>query len=181
MRSFWRLGLVAALVLLFVVPSVLLAQETCLNIRMIGQARLPAPELLRENDSWGGEVVAMITGEPGPLLGKFSGTDGDVIWRRVIGMGKDGSYRFDFGEAGTFTTHVTNAVYPITPAKLGFGYYQAAHKIAEGTGRFQYATGNLLIAGTYLAWPLGDPNDPNTPWTGRWNPDISGKICNIAP
>lgn len=179
MRTRWYLFVVVVVILLFAAPSVLVAQENCLQIRIIGQAQLPAPELLRPDiDGWGGEVVVMVTGEPTPLIGKFSGSDGNVIWRKVIGMGKDGSYKFDFAAAGSFTTHVTNAVYPITPAKLGFGYYQAEHKIAEGTGRFQNASGNLLVAGTYFAWA-----DENSPWGvyGRWNPDIIGRVCNLAP
>lgn len=177
MRTHWHHFVVMVVILLFTAP-VLVAQENCLQLRIIGQAQFPAPELLRPGDGWGGEVVAMVTGETTPLSGKFSGSDGTVIWRKVIGMGKDGSYKFDFGEAGTFTTHVTNAVYPITPAKLGFGYYQAAHKIAEGTGRFQNTSGNLLVAGTYFFWL--DDSSPDGGY-GRWNPDIMGQVCNLAP
>ena len=178
------------------------AQNNCMSIRGLGQAWLaamppnaPIPPhtgdvALNAGDYWGGYVILTVNGMP--LDGVFSGQDGDesALPHGKVGAGKHGSYTFAFNlksggnEFGPrdqyqdyFFTDVPNAVWPGPPGKLGFGYYQAAHKIVGGSGIFKGATGNILVSGTAAAWPLGDPNDPNTLWKGMWNPEISGNIC----
>lgn len=174
-------GLVLALTvgMLAVATTSVWGQEGCVAFRAMGQARLFYEAPLNPGDIWGGEVYATLGGQEF-LVGRFSGQDGTDVWNGVndqMGKGKGGSYTFSFGLEDSFTTYVTNAVFPNPPGKVGFGHYQGAHKIVSGRGRFQNASGNIVVAGTYAAFLLPD----GITLEGRWNPDISGKICNVAP
>ncbi len=157
------------------------AQNTCVPIQGLGQAELVFDgSLLKPEDIWGGSFYLSLGGQEF-LVGFFSGQDGTDYWRGrndSMGQGKGGSYTFAFNKQpdGTYidsiTTTVTNAVFPSPPGKRGFGFYQAAHKITSGTGRFTDASGNILVSGSYVGFLLSDGT-----LLGRWNPDVSGKIC----
>jgi hypothetical protein len=129
---------------------------------------------LRDGDVWGGEIWASLGGQE-LLFGQFAGNDGTDSWHGMTGMGKGGSYKYDFGAAGSFTTEVTNAVWPMPPSKILFGNYQGAAKIVQGTGRFQSASGNILLAGPFLVWTFDGLN-----FEGRFNAEISGNVCNVT-
>jgi hypothetical protein len=160
-------------------------QNNCLAVRAVGQAYLGFEKPLNENDIWGGGTYMTLGGQEF-LEGIFSGQDGTDVWNGqndLMGKGKGGAYTFAFNKredgsyADSFTTAVTNAVFPNAPGKVGFGYYHGAHKIASGTGRFKSASGDLVVAGTYVVFPWAGA----TAFGGRWNPDIYGKICNVDP
>jgi hypothetical protein len=112
------------------------------------------PEPINPNDIWGGSFYMSLGGQEF-LVGFFSGQDGTDFWRGQndsMGQGKGGSYTFAFNKQldgtfkDTFTTTVTNAVFPNPPGMRGLGFYQAAQKIVSGTGRFANASGKLLSA-----------------------------------
>lgn len=160
-------------------------QTECMPVRAVGQAYLGFETPLNQGDVWGGGMYLTLGGQEF-LVGIFSGQDGTDVWNGQndrMGKGKGGAYTFAFNKqddgsyADSFTTAVTNAVFPNAPGKVGFGYYQGAHKIASGTGRFRNASGELVVAGTYVVFPWAG----GTAFGGRWNPDISGKICNVDP
>jgi hypothetical protein len=177
---------VGLLILLALAPSAQ-AQSNCRAFRAISHATLPAALPLKEPDIWGGPVWGFLEG-PELLIGLYSGNDGTDYWRGVggsIGQGKGGSCTFAFNPDAqgrfqdTFTTYVTNAVFPIVPGKIGLGSYQGTHKIVSGTGRFASASGNLLMVGPWLVWP--DPTSPFSGLYGRYSAEISGFICNVLP
>jgi hypothetical protein len=160
-------------------------QNGCAALQGLSQAYLGFEQPLHEGDVWGGGAYLTLDGQE-MLIGVFSGEDGTDVWHgqnNMMGQGKGGSYTFAFNKradgtyADTFTTEVTNAVFPNPPGKVGLGHYQAAHKIVSGTGRFRNASGNLLMAGTYVVFPWAGGNV----FGGRWNGDISGKICGVDP
>ncbi len=155
------------------------AQQNCPSFDMLIQAHFPLepPLPLRDGDGWGGNAYAYLGLEP--LVGLFSGNDGNVTSHGWVGMGKGGSYKFAFGtlaENNTFTASATQATFPNPPGIFpAGGMYQAAWKITEGTGRFQNASGNLFTKGPYLVWTF----DNWVTAAGRWNGEISGKICGV--
>jgi hypothetical protein len=162
----------------------LLAQDG-VAVRGLGQAMTPSQVRLHENDVWGGAMYLTLDGAE-VLVGVFSGQDGTTAWhspRGTMGLGKGGSLTFAFNRQpdgsyrDTFTTFVTNATFPNPPGQIGFGAYQGSHKIVSGTGRFQNASGLILVSGTYVFFPLAG----GTTETGYWNPDVTGHIYNVAP
>jgi len=163
---------------LFLPAPGLHAQQSCRDFHAIIQGRFPleAPLPLREGDGWGGNIYGYLDQEP--LVGIFSGNDGTVTWHKWVGMGKDGTYKFAFGPLAnnnTFTIAANQATFPNPPGKFPLGgMYQSAWKIAEGTGRFQYASGNLRAKGPYLVW-----TEDNVNFFGRWNAEITGNICGV--
>ncbi len=155
------------------------AQQNCPDFHAILQAKLPVDVPLRPEDqgSWGGNIYGYLGQEP--LVGIFSGNDGTDTWHNWVGMGKGGSYKFAFGPLAnnnTFTIYATQATFPNPPGKFPVGgMYQAGWKIAEGTERFQNASGNLVAKGPYLAWTFDN-------WVtveGRFNAEITGNICGV--
>jgi hypothetical protein len=129
--------------------------------------------LLRPGDDWGGYIQGYLGDEF--LQGKLSGNDGTVTGHRWVGMGKDGTMYFDFGNGNTFTTTATQGTFPNPPGQFpAGGMYQGAHKITAGTGRFAYASGNLFIRGPYLVWDLDKPLPQ-----GRFNAEITGNISGV--
>jgi hypothetical protein len=151
------------------------AQQACTEFRAIGQATLPTPHPLLPTDTWGGDVYGNLGGEF--LSGIFSGNDGDTSEHGMTGMGTNGSYTFVFG-TDSFTMEVGHAAWPSAPGKVGFLDYRGQAKIVEGsgTGRFQYASGNLQWAGPAIVWP-----DQSSPFgvQGRFNAEIRGNICGV--
>ena len=155
------------------------AQQNCPSFHAILQGYFPLepPLPLREGDGWGGNIYGYLGEEP--LVGIFSGNDGNTTWHKWVGMGKDGTYKFAFGalaDNNTFTIAANQATFPNPPGKFFVGgMYQAGWKSAEGTGRFQNASGNLSAKGPYLAYSL----DGGNTWAGRWNAEITGNICGV--
>jgi hypothetical protein len=155
------------------------AQQNCPSFHGIIQARFPLepPLPLRDGDGWGGNIYGFLDDEP--LVGVFSGNDGSVSWHQWVGMGKGGTYKFAFGpiaDNNTFTIIATQATFPNPPGKFfAGGTYQAGWKIAEGTGRFQNASGNLHANGPYLV----STTDGWVTVFGRWNAEVTGSICGV--
>lgn len=155
------------------------AQQNCPSFQAILQGRFPleAPLPLRDGDGWGGNVYGFLGDEP--LVGIYSGDDGTVSWHKWVGMGKGGTYKFAFGPLdnnNTFTIVATQATFPNPPGIFpSGGMYQANWKIAQGTGRFQYATGNMFAKGPYIV----STTDNWATVFGRWNAEITGNICGV--
>lgn len=154
-------------------------------VRGLGQAMLPAVVHLNVNDTWGGTIYLTLEGKE-MLVGVFSGQDGLVTWHGPEGLngnGKGGSMTFAFNPQpggtykDTFTTFVANGSFPSPKGQLGFGNYQGHHRIVSGTGRFANASGNLLVTGSFVWFPLAG----GTQELGYFNPDVSGVITNVAP
>ncbi len=156
------------------------AQAGCTKFEAILQGSLPSPTPLVGDDSWGGSIYASLGGEF--LAGIISGTEVGTA-HGVGGHGRDTTYKVCFGPVGpdqckdSFTYKAVNAVWPVQPGKVGMGFYQAnSAKIVEGTGRFQFASGNLNVAGPFIVWL-----DSNSIFgvSGRWNAEIKGDICGV--
>lgn len=140
---------------------------------------------------WGGTSFAVL-GEIGThaanenMLGYFYGKDApnpftDEIWRRAVGIGRNGTYKFTFGqwenndwiERGGFTLQLDQAVWTFGPGSMGLGYYQATGRIASGTGVFLDATGGFTLQGDFLGGVAGSAFES----IAFWNPELAGKIC----
>jgi hypothetical protein len=165
------------------------AQSGCKSFEAIGQASLPSSTPLGVTfDVWGGPLYVMLEGQHLPGLTVFSGNDGLDTWRRHIGQGRGGLYTvganciapaspaLGYTCADTFSYEVPNSVFPSPPGQAGLVHYIGnTAKILGGTGRFTGASGNLNVRGPAIAWPDDNPFGAS----GRWNPEISGKICGI--
>jgi hypothetical protein len=158
------------------------ADPGCKSFQAIVQASVPSSTPLGlVKDVWGGPLYGVLGDEY--LVGVMSGNDGVRESNANIGQKREGSYTLGFGcHAGagkyectdTITYEVANAVYTPPPA---FGRYIGnAVKIVSGTGRFQFASGNLNVNGSFIAWL-----DSSSPFklSGRWNPEISGFVCGV--
>ncbi len=152
------------------------AQGGCTPFQALVQGSLPSPSPLVDGDTWGGEIYASLGGEF--LAGILSGKE-EATRHGTVGMGRGTTYKVCFDLVGdctdSFTYEAQNAVWPVQPGKVGVGYYQAnSAKIVQGTGRFQYAWGNLDVAGPFIVWrPEGGRP------LGRWNADITGHVCGV--
>lgn len=196
MRARWVLLSVVALAFLLPhAPAV--GQDNCQSFRAIAQAQYPTPykKLNPALNVWGGNVFASL-GAPGAqsaqeaLVGVFSGADADnyntdARLRQFGGMGLRGSYTFMFGDPTAdwhtyidkFTVALGRAVWNSAPGAAWpdgqlAGDYQASGQIVGGAGRFEGATGNMIIHGSFFdaVIPAGDE-------VARWNPEINGVIC----
>ena len=162
----------------FLMPAVGLraqAQGGCTPFEAIVQGIYPSPlPLVSADDSWGGPIYASLGGEF--LAGNMSGKE-EGSGHGTTGKGTGTTYKVCFGDCThSFTYEAVNAVWPVQPGKVGMGYYQAnSAKIVQGTGRFQYASGNLNVAGPFIVWTP----DNGTTWLGRWNAEIKGHICGV--
>jgi hypothetical protein len=73
-----------------------------------------------------------------------------------------------------------NGVYRMPPDQSGLGHYQGIAKVVTGTGRFQSAFGNVIFGGPYALWHTA-PGAPNSGLDGRWNVELSGRVCGVLP
>jgi len=163
------------------------AQPGCKSFEAIVHAVLVSSAPLKNTDTWGGPLYAMIGGEL--KIGILSGNDGSEIFRKVIGIGRGGVYTVGFNCtepvvkgafytcADSFTYEVPTAVFPAPPGRNGaMVYFGNTAKIKSGTGIFANASGNLNVRGPAIAWP--DEQSPIL-WSGRWIPELTGSICGI--
>jgi hypothetical protein len=155
------------------------APQPCAPFRAIIHGSLPTSNRLAPNDTWGGPIHAKLGDEA--FHGAVSGNDGDVSVNGAIATGRRGSYRvcFPFPDCtDSFTYVVPSAVSPAPDGRVVFGEYTADVAIVtEGTGRFRSASGNLNVRGPFMVWTL----DEGKTWLGRWNGEISGTLCGLAP
>jgi len=161
------------------------AQPGCKSFVAIAHATVPSSTPLGLTvDVWGGPLYGMLGGEF--LFGVLSGNDGVDLFHGTIGQGRGGSYTVgvnctapvtpdtNYTCTDSFTYEVPNAVFTKPP---GFGRYNGnTARIVGGTGRFQFASGNLNVTGPFIAWP-----DSNSPFglSGRWNSELSGQVCGV--
>ena len=159
------------------------AEPRCKSFQAIAHLSLPTSTPLAATHNWGGPLYGSLEGEV--LLGILSGNDGDVTWRGAIGQGRGGSYTIGFGCApgdpyvctDTLTFEVPNSVFPSPPGMTGLGRYNGnTARIVGGTGRFESASGNLNVTGTFMVWP--DESSPIGVF-GRFNAELSGNICGV--
>jgi len=160
---------------LLVLPRAGWAQDNCLSFRGIYQASYDAV-----SGGWPGTLYAFL-GEKELLIGTIVASEpGSSSHTGVTGHDKDVSVTWAFtGVDGTFTQE-QHGTYPMPPGKSGLGYYNGVAKIVSGTGRFQNASGTTTFGGPYLLWPI-EPSNPNSALAGRWNAEVSGKICDVQP
>lgn len=156
------------------------AQSSCKSFKAIAQATLPTSTRLAATDKWGGPLYAKLDDEF--LLGIMSGNDGVVVRHGSIGEGSDGSYTIGFNCTSgplysctdTMTVAVPNSVFPTPPPVFG-DFHANTARVAGGTGRFEFASGNLNFGGPFIVWAVaGTP-----PFNGRFNAELSGDICGI--
>jgi hypothetical protein len=99
----------------------------------------------------------------------------------VAGIGKGGTFDFNVQSDGTdkdsFTPFVMNGSFPSPKGQPGFGSYQGAHRIVSGAGRFANASGNILVTGAFVWFPLAG----GTQGLGHFDPEVSGVISNVEP
>ena len=178
-------GSLARYTLLLALSATAAWAQDCVAARGLGHATTPPEVALHDNDVWGGTICLTLNGQE-VLIGVWSGQDGVTVWhspRESMGVGKGGSDTFAFNRQpdgtyrDTLTTFATNATFPAPPGQIGFGSYQASHKIVSGTGRFRNATGTLLCTGPYVWLPAAG----GTTDVGYFNLEISGNICNVEP
>lgn len=149
------------------------AQPGCASLRALGHGILPTNHPINvETDTWGGDVWAMLGSEF--LTGYFSGNDGTYFGHQNANQARNGQYMFVFG-ANSFTFQVAQATFNFPPGKTGFGQYRGHGSIVAGTGRFQYASGNIDWEAPFIAW---SPDETNL--YGRANFTITGTICGIS-
>jgi hypothetical protein len=82
-------------------------------------------------------------------------------------------YLYDFGNGDTLILAIQAAAYEEPPT---FGTYRAVNKVVGGTGRFKEAFGTLVEFGPYVAWI-----DSKGELQARYNGELSGTLCNVAP
>jgi hypothetical protein len=159
-------------------PSVQAQPSGCKSFQAIAQETLPTSTPLADKDVWGGPLFGMLGADL--FVGVTSGNDGDEKWHGANGQGRVGSYTVcaDYPDCrDTFTYLAKNSVFTSPPGKNGIGRYVGnSATIVGGTGKFQYASGNLNVAGPFIVWP--DTTSPFS-FSGRWNGEISGTICGI--
>lgn len=169
------------------------AQENCQEFKALTQATVvldpqTMPPALAEHFwefTWGGQVYATFMNTGTYLGGWFYGKDAadpftPVGNDKTVGRGKNGVYMFAFGThvgevwtiTDSFDIQLEQAVWT-HPAGLFVGSYQASGKMANGTGRFEGATGNFTFHGDFGAW--GEWGTPS--WASVWNPALVGKVC----
>ena len=148
------------------------AQQACTEFRAIGHATLPTTHPLSPDDTWGADVWGTLGGEF--LTGYVTGNDGDPHGNGMSGQATNGHYTYTFGPGDSVVVEIGHAAWPFPPGKAGLGYYRGTGKIVQGTGRFQYASGNVDWAGPFIVW---SPDGEN--FYGRFNAEIRGNICGV--
>lgn len=157
------------------------AQSPCKSFEAIGQMLIPTTKPLETGHRWGGDVYIKMGDEY--LQGLISGDDGQVVRQPNTGHGRGGLYIIGFNCtpdtphwtcAETIRITVLNSIFgPTAPI---YDQYQGNSAYFDGgTGRFQYATGNVRLSGPYIVWNTGG----TPPRTGRFNPEINGQICGV--
>jgi hypothetical protein len=159
------------------------AQEApCTSFDALAQEVIPTSNPLETGHRWGGQIYVKMGEEY--LQGYISGDDGTVVRQPNTGHGKDGLTVIGFNcTPGTPHWECTDKIFISVPNSI-FGatapiydrYQGNSAYFNGGTGRFEYATGNLTINGPYIVW--NTPGGP-TPRTGRFNPEINGRICGV--
>ncbi len=180
-----RKSLLVVLTLLFAFSAT--AQNKCVTVR--GSAQEHLLDFL--NPDWQGGYpgapwvgpVQLILGESEVLLGKLSENDGVPGPSKGTGQARGGYYVFDFGTDGMFVVQNDNAIFPNLPkfrAVAGTGTFRAQGVVDTAvnsrSGRFAYATGNIMTSGDFVACNLS-----MVPPSGRFNNTITGFLCNVAP
>lgn len=158
------------------------AQAPCQSFDALGQMLIPTQQPLETGHRWGGQIYIKMGDEY--LQGLISGDDGEVVRLPNTGHGKHGLYIIGFNcTAGTphwtcaetINIKVPNSIFGAT-APIYDQYQGNSAYFDGGTGRFQYATGNITLNGPYIVW--NTPGGP-TPRTGRFNPELKGNICGV--
>jgi len=151
------------------------AQQACATVRILVDEVLPAAHPIDPlNDTWGGDFWGTVGGEF--VSGYMSGNDGTYFNHQNSNQARNGHDKFVFGAgADTFTYEIAEATFNFPPGKAAFGQYKGHGNIEAGTGRFQYATGNLNLEGPFIVW-LG-PDE--TTLNGRASLMLTGTICGI--
>ena len=171
---FWCTGMGVYLALALIAPRSAQAQQTCLDFHGIMQSRFD------NTFGWVGTLYGVLGQErvTGVLVGADPGTSSQT---GVVGHDKGVVVTWEYtgvnGTIGRITTE-QHGVYPMPPGKAGLGYYQGIATIVSGTGRFENSSGNMVFGGPYLLW-LIDPQNPASGVDGRWNAEISGKVCGV--
>lgn len=157
------------------------AQAPCRSFEALGQMLIPTTRPLETGHRWGGDIYIKMGDEY--LQGLISGDDGEVVRQPNTGHGKGGLYLIGFNcTAGTphwtcaetLRIAVPNSIFGST-APIYDQYQGNSAYFDGGTGRFQYATGNITVNGPYIVWNTGG----TPPRTGRFNPELNGHICGI--
>jgi hypothetical protein len=176
-------SLAFALVLLIIVPDSQVQAQSCKAFHAFVQGSLPTPNQFAPTDTWGGPIFVNLDGEF--LQGGLSGNDGTEYPYGPVSIFKSGEYKLCLTSApawggpndclDSFTYKVPQA-FVIWPAGKSLGSYKATANVVKGTHRFASASGQLEIAGPFILWA-----DPNSPFgvSGRWNGDLSGRICGV--
>jgi hypothetical protein len=157
------------------------AQSSCLSFDALGQMIIPTTNPLGVGHRWGGDVYIKMGDEY--LRGLISGEDGTVVRQPNTGHGRGGRYVIGFSCvpgmptwtcAETIELAVPNSIFG--PGAPIFSHDQAnSAYINGGTGRFQYASGNITMRGPYIVWATGG----TPPFNGRYNPEMNGHICGV--
>jgi hypothetical protein len=173
-------ALAFALVLLIVPVQ---AQQSCKAFHAFVQGSLPTSNQFAPTDTWGGPIFVNLGGDF--LQGGLSGNDGTEHPHGPVSIFKGGQYKLCLTSAAawggpndcsdSFTYEVPRAVV-IWPAGKLLGSYKATANVANGTGRFASASGQLEIEGPFILW-----TDPNSPFgvSGRWNGEFKGRVCGV--
>ena len=168
------LGAAVAVFLLPALTPQARAQDTCPAFHAVMQEKLPADIPLRQGDTWGGEVYAVLGQEV--FLGLVSGNDGPQVKPGTTIIATGGTYKFDFGDGNSFTAAANTSTAPLianVPFPL-FGTFRNSERITEGEGRFRFASGNLVQSGPFIIYSF-------SPLHGRYNGEVTGNICGVQP
>lgn len=161
--------------------TVVQAQEPCETFDALGQMIIPTTNPLAPGHRWGGEVYIKMGDQY--LRGLISGEDGTVVRRPNSGQGKYGRYIIGFdcvpGSPNwtceeTIEIKVPNSIFGAGAPIFSRDQANSAY-IEGGTGRFEFATGNITMSGPYIVWPTGGI----PPFNGRYNPEMNGHICGV--
>lgn len=159
------------------------AQSDCESFDALGQMIIPTTNPLAAGHRWGGNIYIKMGDEY--LRGLISGEDGTVVRHPNTGHGRGGRYVIGFNCVPgtpawtceeTIELTVPNSIFG--PGAPIFSRDQANSAfISGGTGRFEYASGNLTNSGPYIVWATGG----TPPFNGRYNPEMHGHICGVDP
>ncbi len=139
------------------------------------------PVIVEPDFGWGGVAFAMLGKDKSYLGGWFYGKDDETassIYHRANGKGRNGVYKFAFGTntsdtPDTFDLQLGEAVWTVDPTAVAYaGNYKASGKLANGTGVFEGASGNLTFHGDFAVWVVDGM------LVSVWNGTLEGTLCN---